>query len=125
MKQAATFLLSIYFTIGSLFPLSDFSQLLQIPVLLDHYEQHQADSGNDSLLSLYEFLVSHFMINDDHEDPQHANLPLKSIDSSLVLISIDRGIELQMSSDIPVDTDFIYHLPRNREFNKNIFEPPL
>ena len=125
MKQAATLLMSIYFTIGSLFPLSDFSQLLQIGELLEHYEQHRSTITDDSQLSFYEVFVIHFMNHDDHEDPEHANLPLMSIDSSMVLMAYEEEEVLHYQMDTPAQDNFTFNLPQDREFNISIFEPPI
>ena len=71
-KKAAYIFLAIY-----LLGATELSQLLKIPLLIEHYTEHKLDNGNLSLLS---FMYMHYVGDDgDSTDEQKdQNLPFKS-----------------------------------------------
>ncbi len=71
-KKAAYIFLAIY-----LLGATELSQLLKIPLLIEHYTEHKLDNGNLSLLS---FMYMHYVGDDgDTTDEQKdQNLPFKS-----------------------------------------------
>ncbi len=78
---AALFLVSIY-----LFSATDLKELLRVEVVIEHLHEHQK---NDSSVSLYQFLVMHY-ITDDHDDKDNERdmqLPFKPHDTSVSNIS--------------------------------------
>ena len=81
--------------LGSLIPLSDFSLLLHIPELAEHYELHVAEADQNGVeFSFWDFLEIHFFDPDGHQHEggdQHENCPfhLLHASSSFVLSTID------------------------------------
>ena len=71
-KKAAYIFLAIY-----LLGATELSQLLKIPLLIEHYTEHKLDNGNLSLLS---FMYMHYVGDDgDTTDEQKdQNFPFKS-----------------------------------------------
>ena len=71
-KKAAYIFLAIY-----LLGATELSQLLKIPLLIEHYTEHKLDNGNLSILS---FMYMHYVGDDgDTTDEQKdQNLPFKS-----------------------------------------------
>ena len=77
-----------------MFPGTDFSQLVRMAKVGDHYQLHLAEAAQTSeQISFFEFLQSHFFSheNQDHgHDNDHSDLPLHTVDASVVFkVSID------------------------------------
>lgn len=67
-----TFILAIYMLIGSLIPKTDFSQLLHLKDMMEHYTLHQEEAtvaGN--AFGLIDFIYIHFINPDAHELDDH------------------------------------------------------
>jgi hypothetical protein len=71
-KKAAYIFLAIY-----LLGATELSQLLKIPLLIEHYTEHKLDNGNLSLLS---FMYMHYVVDDGAttDEQKDQNLPFKS-----------------------------------------------
>lgn len=95
MKVVA-YIMLFYFTLGALLPKSDFSQLLKVNDLLEHYALHQQEAEAVGEVCVFtEFLYLHFVSNDDHQHDQqdeHEQLPLQSLSSSILLCLIDVAV---------------------------------
>lgn len=77
--------------IGSFIPRTDFSQLVYLGDLKEHYLEHQKEAaieGED--LSLFAFLYQHFIDSNQHSDvdheEDHQELPLQTINSFVNLM---------------------------------------
>ena len=83
-------ILAFYMLIGGLIPNSDFSQLVRIPDMMEHFQLHQeelADSGLE--LSFWDFIKIHFISPNGHEhdgDEHHQNCPFQSFCSSTTFV---------------------------------------
>jgi len=71
-KKAAYIFLAIY-----LLGATELSQLLKIPLLIEHYMEHKLDNGSLSLLS---FMYMHYVGDDGDvtDEQKDQNLPFKS-----------------------------------------------
>ena len=76
-KLSTIFLLSIY-----LISLTELSQLVKLPVLVEHFIEHKEKNNN---LSLIKFLSDHYAQEDDHDgdEDKEMNLPFKSHDGCI------------------------------------------
>ena len=82
MKITA-FILAFYLLIGSLIPRMDFSQLMYLGDLKEHYLEHQeAAVEQQTSFTFLEFLYNHFIDSQQHSDVDHEEdhhkLPLQS-----------------------------------------------
>ena len=80
-KFIAVLLLNVY-----LFSATDIKELLKIEVVIDHLHEHQM---SDSSITLYQFLVMHYVTNDrnDNDNIQDSQLPFISPDSIISNVS--------------------------------------
>lgn len=77
-------LVAILFTAIYLFGATEASQLLKLPVLVQHYYEHKA--GNASV-TLVQFLHMHYMghDNDDTDNLRDMELPFKTMDDCCMI----------------------------------------
>ena len=127
--KVLVYILIFQFSSGALMPLNDFSQLANIPYLIDHFNLHVKEAqeiGED--FTIVDFIYLHYISPDEHvhDTPyNHEDLPLKNINSSVTMClnSID---ELNLSPNTQwVDNDFAVRSFMSFEFNHSIFHPPL
>lgn len=80
-KLAAIFIVVVY-----LFGATEASQLLKLPVLVQHYYEHKA--GNESV-TLMQFLHMHYMGHDDDDSDnlRDMQLPFKTLDDFCMFAS--------------------------------------
>ena len=122
-RRIAILLVGIY-----LFSFSELSQFLKLPVLVQHFVEHQTQ---DSSITFWAFIKEHyngkFEIDDDyHRDSQ---LPFRTTDCA--------AYNIVVLSDAPVTPDFLHHsisftrnfVLRNDEqiysaATSDIFQPP-
>lgn len=75
------YILLVYWSLGSLFPLGDFSQLAMLPSLVEHYRLHKAES--EQALSFPAFFALHYSGASSHhhhdDGAGHHDLPLKTL----------------------------------------------
>lgn len=77
--------------IGSLIPRTDFSQLVYLGDLKEHYLEHKTEAAQQNLsISFFEFLYQHFIDSNqhseiDHEEDHH-QLPLQTMNSFVNLM---------------------------------------
>lgn len=111
-----------------MFSFAEFHNLLKIPVLVDHFTEH---NKQDNAISFWSFIKLHyfdaFVVDDDyHEDRQ---LPFRDTDCGLVVsTSICAFSPLVMEIDPPAEPlrEFhhfnVGHAPQFTSFD--IFQPP-
>ena len=98
-------ILAIYLLLGSFIPRTDFSQLLKLKDLQEHYQLHQLEArlaGVD--FTIHEFLYDHFVQPDGHEhegEDDHEGLPMYSCPSSVLMAFANMDVE-KMPSDLSV-----------------------
>ncbi len=117
MKITAN-ILAIYFLLCSFIPRTDFSQLLRLKDLQEHYQLHRQEAlaaGKD--VSLQEFLYNHFVEQNNHEHPDdgggHDSLPMHSCQVSVLMAfakmdDISDTVEITKSLSQPVSKDEFY-----------------
>jgi len=115
--------------LGSLIPHSDYSQLLKLRELVDHYELHKLEAqvaGEE--MSLYEFFHLHFIIGDEHEhhSSDHEDLPFQHFTSGMNLYIFSNDFNFEFSNTRPFRnvqfmTDFLFI---DEEYLQTIFQPP-
>ena len=84
-------LLAFYMLIGSFIPRTDFSQLVYLGDLKEHYLEHKAEAAEQNLsITLFEFLYQHFIDSNEHSDVDHEEdhhqLPLQTMNSFINLM---------------------------------------
>jgi hypothetical protein len=67
-KLVAIFIISIYVT-----SFTEVHQLLKLPVLWQHYAEHQA---KDNTITFLEYLSHHYQAKDDHDDDHARDMEL-------------------------------------------------
>jgi hypothetical protein len=128
MKSIA-YLMIFYFSLGALIPKGDFSQLLKINELLEHYSLHQQEAsviGEEC--SFLGFMYLHFVSSDEHQhhsQDEHEQLPLYSLSTSILLYCEDffgalNWPEYFESAGLPVYTTVFQCIAIS-----DIFRPPI
>lgn len=94
---------SILFLASYLLSLTELNQLIKLPLLIEHFTEHQQ---NDKSLTLYKFLYMHYS-NDDHNDADNEKdeqLPFKShnncLNSSVLAFLPDHTYSIHNKNDI-------------------------
>jgi len=77
--------------IGSFIPRTDFSQLVHLGELKEHYLEHQTEAAlAGTSITLFAFLYQHFIDSNEHSDADHEDdhheLPLQTINSFVNLM---------------------------------------
>ena len=122
------YILLIQFTIGSLMPRCDFSQLARVSYLIEHYELHKKEAELlGQTMSFGDFFYLHFISCEEHSHETgetHENLPFKEITSSIVLdlSQIDLSISFEPFQNFSQNFDL--KLLADRIDVTNIFHPP-
>lgn len=101
---------------------ADMLQILKIPVLLQHYNEH--NQGNDSL-SFVDFLYKHYHEDHNQADSRHTQLPFKSMQNHLShshWISIDCYFEI---AQILLEFRVIHKFPEHSSSLSSAFCRPL
>ncbi|NNE30374.1 MAG: hypothetical protein HKN16_12105 [Saprospiraceae bacterium] len=82
--------MAVYFSFGACMPRTDFSQLLKLDELSEHYQLHVEEANQvGEEMTLSSFLYLHFIVGDEHqhEGEDHEDLPLQNITSSISMIA--------------------------------------
>ena len=74
-KLIAYFLISVFMCANT-----SIGQLLKVPNLIEHYNEHKNELTNDSI-SFIDYIVSHYSKNADNNH-DHEDLPFKTLDNS-------------------------------------------
>lgn len=76
--------------LGGLFPRTDFSQLLHLRALADHYRLHRLEAAAaGQAFGLVDFVWLHFIEGDSHSHPDgraHDELPFHHLYSSVLIL---------------------------------------
>ncbi len=124
-----TYLLLSYFTLGALIPQGDFSQLLKLNDLMEHYDLHQKEAillGED--ISFSAFLYLHFIDGEEHEhedENDHDNLPFQNITSPIVLCPASSPMLTAFVNDIAEANLPTYNSVFQAGITFDIFQPPI
>lgn len=98
-------ILAFYMLLGSLIPKTDFSQLLHVSDLMEHYQLHKKRAVSQGQeFCVVEFVKAHVLSSENHEHGEsedHENLPCQSPHVSVLLFSIDVKFD---NSDISFPT---------------------
>ena len=128
--KITNYFLILYFFIGACFPKGDFSQMLKISDLMEHYDLHkqQAQILGQSM-TFPEFLYIHFVNVDEHEEDHHGthdDLPFQQFNSGTNSFLIDAKVwpgallpALNSKEDIFGLIQF-----RSSDFLSTLFRPP-
>lgn len=77
--------------IGSFIPRTDFSQLVHLGELKEHYLEHKKEAALEGVsITLFAFLYQHFIDSSEHSDADHEEdhheLPLQTMNSFVNLM---------------------------------------
>ncbi|MFK7982988.1 MAG: hypothetical protein AB8G86_23615 [Saprospiraceae bacterium] len=129
MKIAAL-LLAFYMLIGSFIPRTDFSQLVYLGELKEHYQEHKAEAELQNLsITLFEFLYQHFIDSNQHADVDHEEdhhqLPLQTMNGFVdLMIPTSFLLDFEWSTTIFLPT-ISYQSPFYLSgFLSNMVHPP-
>lgn len=77
--RALVFVFGFFMVLGALMPGNDFSQLVRLVGLIDHYQEHCEEEGES--IDFWAFLDEHYSNTDahSHSEHDHSDLPLKQI----------------------------------------------
>lgn len=119
-------LFALYFTILSVAPNFQGSQLLRFSVLLDHYK-HDSRQTNEDFIS---FLIDHYANSSLPNDKEHHSLPFKSTTSFGAPVLIFQPVSEPLKAFIfvtpysPTNVDVTYLNLYAHSKSSNIFHPP-
>ncbi|HNP94414.1 MAG TPA: hypothetical protein PKJ63_02260 [Cyclobacteriaceae bacterium] len=125
MQKLVSILLTIVVAVGSL---TDLHDLVKVPYLLQHYNQHKS---KDSKFSASEFFDLHYGTlaeeHDKEEHEQHKGLPFKAPDHtsihSTIFLTERQNPAIELDETAVSYTNF-YHPIFSSEFHQSIFQPP-
>jgi hypothetical protein len=111
--------------LGSMLDLHD---LVKLPKLIEHYQQHRAKTAD---VSFIDFLDLHYgsgaAQHDQEEHEEHQNLPFKSPDCSfthtVIVLSLFKAPEIASLESVALYSNF-YHSPFSSEFSQSVWQPP-
>lgn len=103
---------------------TEFSELLRLPLLIEHYAEHK---NQVSEMSFREFLAMHYKADVAHDDQDH-ELPFKDCSHSLccnsvVLPSQKISLTVNPIAVVQVHTSF-YFIHEPELLSGDIFQPP-
>lgn len=82
MKQLMTIGLAVVLFVGSLVPPMSTREVIRLPELLTHYQQHQREEGPS--LSFWSFLLDHYLLDSHHHKcPNHSHSRLPAFDGGM------------------------------------------
>jgi len=96
--------------IGSFIPRTDFSQLVYLGDLKEHYLEHKAEAAAQDLsITFFEFLYQHFIDSNQHSDADHEDdhheLPLQTMNNfveMMVTTSLLPHFEWSTTTFLPI-----------------------
>jgi hypothetical protein len=123
MRKALLIVLIIQLSSLSLFAGGLLTEICRIPLLIEHFEEHEKSNHEISFLT---FLNEHYSQNDS-SDSEHGNLPFKShLHTSSLLLALD----LKNRQPEPVEfiqvQSFVFPSSIGNEANTviSVFQPP-
>ena len=118
MKRKAILLLVSLYLLGS----TEFHQVLKLPLLVRHYEEHRGQAE----MTFWEFLVMHYETDVPHDD-QDMSLPFKDCHHSQTAQSMGLPSQhitlavIRVSDEVPPS---FYHADLGSTVLEEIFQPP-
>lgn len=76
-RLIAIFLITVFLCANT-----SIGQLLKIPNLIEHYEEHKSEVVNQSI-SFIDFIKNHYSKNTENNKKEHQNLPFKTFDNTV------------------------------------------
>ncbi len=120
MKRFAAIGLLFFYLIS----FTEFSEVLRLPLLVEHYTEHKS-KVND--LSFWEFLVMHYETDVAHDDTD-MSLPFKDCDHSCfaqtVVLPMQKIALTEHSEKSALSFTFFYLLHEPQLLAGDIFQPP-
>jgi hypothetical protein len=117
-------LLSISLLLLYLNSFTEFHELLRVPVLVEHYQEHRQKVSD---ISFWEFLVMHYKTDVAH-DEQDNQLPFKdknhSYTAPAISLPFHRLVLKEPSSVILIKHTSFYKVAHFASPNQAIFQPP-
>lgn len=122
--------MALYMLVGSFFPRTDFSQLVKVANVVEHYRQHQADQRfGDAQLSLRQFFEIHFIAPNEHQEfpgHEHGDLPFHTVNTSQHFTAdAFPGLPRIERVSIRIVHQFFYAVVSLSNFSDGIFHPPI
>ncbi len=118
---------AILFLTVLVFSQTELHQILKLPILVQHYFEHKAESKD---ISLSQFIVLHYFSGDPVDDDyaRDMQLPFKTNDCLQVITSI--VVPEEIVFELPFETPLIKDFPKfhndwiESSYAKSIFRPP-
>jgi len=116
-------LVAIHLLFFYLISFTEFSEVLRLPLLIEHYTEHKSKVGD---LSFWEFLVMHYETDAAHDDTDN-ELPFKECGHSFTasVALPDQRLQLQdvnLNSEKRYSLFYFQHAPSL--VKQDIFQPP-
>jgi hypothetical protein len=126
MKNWIVYIAVFVVSVSSLAPNMQGMQLVKLPNLLSHVEDH---FGTDwSFSELKSFVIEHYQTTDLPDEKEHKTLPFKSVSSSSVTLAIQLPstvlIDFSSCFDEKNSISFFNLTNPTRECSKSIWTPP-
>ena len=121
-------LMAVYFTLGSVFPSTDFTQLAKVPNMWSHFIQHRdmaMEQGKE--VGLVDFFRFHFYTPSEHQgEHDHDDLPYHSVNSGTNTLLIQ---EIEMDCNPVVEAkrtraEFFYLVNYHFNYSSRLLQPP-
>ena len=123
MRKALLIVLIIQLSSLSLFAGGLLTELCRIPLLIEHFEDHERTNEEISFLT---FLTEHYS-QTDTSDSEHGNLPFKSqMHTSSILLALDLKNRQPEPIEFIEAQSFVFPASIGNETNTTIavFQPP-
>ena len=120
--------ISILFLSAYLFSFTELHQLLKLPVLIEHFQEHRQE---ESSISLWSFLKMHYLekivVDKDYQRDQQ--LPLRDADCGMMTVSNlyecqQSAVEISLPAESPREFNFYDEISKPRFAAYDIFQPP-
>jgi len=118
----------LYFSAGACLPHSDFSQLQNLPDLIEHFHEHKQEALLEGQsIDLLDFLYMHFVSGEDHHDDEgnHEGLPFQNISPASSCLLTVHAAWPEFRSSGHVSFSHIYQDKCLPGISASIFHPPI
>ncbi|NHN25872.1 hypothetical protein FIA58_009315 [Flavobacterium jejuense] len=115
MNKVIAFLLITIFLCAN----TSIGQLLKIPNLIEHYNEHKSEVVNQSA-SFINFIKDHYLKKTENNQKEHQDLPFKTFNSSVNLLFTFSFVTFQLLEErffFDVNKTFFY----KKSFKSNLF----
>jgi hypothetical protein len=103
---------------------TEFSEVLRLPLLIEHYTEHKNKAED---LTFWQFLVVHYETDVAHDDTD-MSLPFKGCDNSCfaqtVVLSTQKLVLIENPEKSILCYSSFYFLPKPQLLAGDIFQPP-